>query len=346
MNKYANIIKTYLSRSWSYFIPAKASATEEIAQGTFWVMVQKDVADHVRSWRFIILTAIIFLISFGSLYAALSNFTGLVGTQADDNQFFFLLLFSASDGTLPPFFVLLAFMGPLLGLSMGFDAINMEQNKGTLSRILAQPVPRDYVINAKFVSSLIVIGTLVIALTLIVGGIGLRAIGIPPSADEFMRIIIFTVITIIYIAFWLNLAVLFSIRFKQPATSALAGIAVWLFFAIFYPLIVNVVTQAFEPPQHASIAAIMFYENLKASLMQIIPGELYNQTVATILTPTIRSIGPLTMEQLSGTIPGPLPIGQSLLVIWPQLTGLITLTLICFILSYLMFMRREIRSRG
>ena len=346
MNKYANKIKTYLSGLWSDFIPAKTGTTDAIAQGTFWVMVQKDVADHVKSWRFIILTAIIFLTSFGSLYAALSNFTELAGAQGADNQFFFLLLFSASDGTLPPFFVLLAFMGPLLGLSMGFDAINMEQNKGTLSRILAQPVPRDYVINAKFVASLIVIGVMVIALTLIVGGVGLRAIGIPPSADEFMRIILFTVITIIYIAFWLNLAVLFSVRFKQPATSALAGIAVWLFFAVFYPLIVNVVTQTFEPPQHAPMAAFMFYENLKAALTQIIPGELYNQTVATILTPSIRSIGPLTMEQLSGTIPGPLPIGQSLLVIWPQLTGLITLTLICFILSYLMFMRREIRSRG
>jgi ABC-2 type transport system permease protein len=48
---------------------------------------------------------------------------------------------------------------------------------------------------------------------------------------------------------------------------------------------------------------------------------------------------------MQGAIPGPLPLGQSLLLVWPQLTGLIALTLICFILSYLAFMRREIRSR-
>lgn len=33
------------------------------------------------------------------------------------------------------------------------DAINSEQTHGTLSRILAQPVHRDYILNAKFVAA-------------------------------------------------------------------------------------------------------------------------------------------------------------------------------------------------
>lgn len=61
--------------------------------------------------------------------------------------------------------------------------------------------------------------------------------------------------------------------------------------------------------------------------------------------PSVRSLGPLTMEQVYGTIPGPLPLGQSLLLVWPQVTGLIAATVICFALSYVSFMRREIRSR-
>ena len=44
------------------------------------------------------------------------------------NPFFFLHLFTASDGTLPPFFVFISFLGPLLGISMGFDAINSEHD--------------------------------------------------------------------------------------------------------------------------------------------------------------------------------------------------------------------------
>lgn len=338
--------KINISKIWPRFFVVEQNGSNIRVASPFWIMVKKEVADHVKSWRFLILTIIIFLTCFGSLYTAFSNLQRLADPTNADNAFFFLRLFTASDGTLPPFFILIAFLGPLLGLTMGFDAINSEQNRGTLSRILAQPVPRDYVINAKFTASLIVIGSMVFALTLLVLGAGLIAIGIPPTADEFLRIIIFTIISIAYIAFWLNLAVFFSVRFKQPATSALSGIAVWLFFTIFYPMLVNMVLKFFQPSQFASEKAIGFYEKLQATLIQIIPGELYNQTVATLLTPSVRSIGPLTMEQMRGVIPGALPIGQSLLVVWPQLTGLLTLTLVCFILSYVFFMRREIRSRG
>ena len=52
-----------------------------------------------------------------------------------------------------------------------------------------------------------------------------------------------------------------------------------------------------------------------------------------------------TDDPVVEAIPSPLPLGQSLLVVWPQLTGLIAATVICFAISYIMFMRREIRSR-
>ena len=51
-----------------------------------------------------------------------------------------------------------------LNLGMGFDAINSERNKGTLSRIMAQPIHRDDLLNAKFAASLIVISIMFITL--------------------------------------------------------------------------------------------------------------------------------------------------------------------------------------
>ncbi len=98
---------------------------------------------------------------------------------------FFLKLFTVSDGTLPSFTVFVSFLGPLLGIALGFDAINSEQNKGTLSRILSQPIHRDYLINAKFVGALIVIGVMLFVLGFLVMGFGLISIGIPPTAEEF-----------------------------------------------------------------------------------------------------------------------------------------------------------------
>jgi ABC-2 type transport system permease protein len=61
--------------------------------------------------------------------------------------------------------------------------------------------------------------------------------------------------------------------------------------------------------------------------------------------PSVRSLGPLTMEQMIGTLPGPLPLGQSIMLVWPQVTGLAAGTIISFVISYYKFMRREIRPR-
>ena len=325
--------------------PVNKMEKERRSLRPFWAMVHKEIADHTRSWRFIILLAIVALTCLGSLYTSLSNFTEAISSRNAESDFFFLNLFTLSDGTLPSFFVFVGFLGPLLGISLGFDAINSEQSKGTLSRVMSQPVPRDYLLNAKFVAGLIVVSIMFFTLSFLVLGTGLIALGIPPTAEEFLRIMAYTILSIIYVSFWLNLSILFSVRFKQAATSALAGIAVWLFFTVFYPLIVNLVLKGLEPSEIASPRAVYVYQKLKFSLVQIMPNELFSEITSTLLMPSVRSLGPLTMEQVHGTIPGSLPLGQSLLIVWPQLTGLIALTLLCFVLSYLSFMRREIRSR-
>jgi ABC-2 type transport system permease protein len=321
------------------------SSKKDTVVPPFWVMVQKEVSDQVRSWRFVILIGIIALTCFGSMYASLSSIGKAIKPNDPEGTFFFLKLFTLSDGTIPAFFIFIGFLGPLLGISLGFDAINSEHNKGTLSRVLSQPIHRDYVINAKFVASLIVISAMLFALGFLVMGLGLIAIGIPPSAVEFLRVISFIVLSIIYVAFWLNLSILFSVCFRQPATSALSGIAIWLFFTVFYPLIVNLIAKISAPSEMASAHQVAAYERIINVLMQLLPNQLFSEATTTLLMPSIRSLGPLSMEQLYGAVPGPLPLSQSLLLVWPQVTGLIAATLLCFVASYVLFMRREIRSR-
>lgn len=54
----------------------------------FWVMVSKEISDQVRSWRFIIMAALIALTCLGSLYTALVQFGKHSGSAED--AFFFL----------------------------------------------------------------------------------------------------------------------------------------------------------------------------------------------------------------------------------------------------------------
>jgi ABC-2 type transport system permease protein len=311
----------------------------------FRIMVNKEISDYIRSWRFLILLILVFLTCLGSVSVALTNIDEALKVNENGDSFIFLRLFTASDGTLPSFFVFISFLGPLLGIIMGFDAINLEENKGTLSRIMSQPVHRDYIINAKFVAAITVLSVMLFALGFLVMGSGLIAIGIPPTAEEFLRIIFFIILSILYVSFWLNLSIFLSVKFRQPATSALAGIAIWLFFTVFYNIIVSLIAKAAEPSQAATTQQMLSYQEFVMNLFRILPSQLFTDATTTLLVPTVRSLGPLTIDKIYGTIPGALPLGQSLLLVWPQITGLIAATILCFVLSYVSFMRREIRSR-
>jgi len=329
----------------AHLFSAKSEPSVSVNPSPFRILLQKEISDQIRSWRFIILISLIVLICLGSLYASLGSFAKSVKPTEAEGAFFFLRLFTLSNGRLPSFVLLIGFLSPLLGIGLGFDSINSEFNGGTLSRLLSQPIHRDSILNAKFLAPLIVVSVMFFSLGLLVMGSGLIALGIPPTAEEFMRIILFIFISIIYVAFWLNLSIFLSVKFRQAATAALMGIAIWLFFTVFYPMIINLVTQLFEPSRYAPLPYIIAFQKIKFLLMQLVPGRLFNEATTTLLMPGVRSLGPLTFWQLQGTIPSPLPLGQSILLVWPQITGLIAVTIVCFVLSYVSFMRREVRSR-
>lgn len=344
MQNWLDKLKGYRSR-----LSGQPGRRDERLPHPFWTIVHKEVGDHIRSWRFIILLALIALTCLGSLYTATMTIRE-VGTADDvDKSFFFLKLFTLSDAdtSLPSFMTFVSFLGPLLGIGLGFDAVNSERNKGTLSRIMSQPIHRDYLLNAKFTAALIVIAILFSALIFLVMGFGLIMLGIPPSPEEFLRMLAFLVLIIFYVGFWLNLSIVFSVRFRQPATSALAGIAIWLFFSVFFSLVLNLIGNALRPGETATQQDILGYQDFMEMLSRLSPSQLFSEATTTLLTPSVRTLSSfLTPEQLIGAIPGPLPLGQSLLLVWPQITGLAAATLICFAISYVMFMRQEIRSRS
>ncbi|WP_316837217.1 ABC transporter permease [Pedobacter nutrimenti] len=309
-------------------------------------MVRKEMADHIRSWRFIVLMGLIILTFVASMYVSLSNIRAAIGNANDpDHTFLYLKLLTTTDNSIPPFHVFLSFLAPLLGISLGFDAINAEQNNGTLTRLMAQPIYRDNLLLAKFVSALIMVGALFLVLTLLMIGGGLILTGVRMEPQELLRILGFILISITYVGFWLSLSIVLSIKFRQAATSALTAIGIWLFFTVFYQIIVNLIIRSFLPdPSFLTQDQIQFYNEFILDLLRIAPNQLYTDATTTLLMPSVRSLGPMTMQQMAGAIPSPLPFRESLMIVWPQVSGLIGATVACFALSYYLFMRREIRS--
>ena len=306
-------------------------------------LYRKEMADHIRSKRFLIVLCLILLTSCASVYGAVSVLSDAV---ASDPDYIFLKLFTLSGNSIPSFTSFIALLGPFVGLTLGFDAINSERSEGTLNRLVSQPIYRDCIINGKFLAGATVIFLMVFSMGLVIGAVGLLTVGIPPTADEVGRVVALLFFTSVYICFWLALSILFSVLCRHAATSAMIVIALWIFFALFMSLVVNIVTNALYPADQVSaVGRVLDYYECQLALNRLSPYYLYSEAISTIMDPTVRSMNVILPQQLSGAISGYLSAGQSLLLVWPHLVGLLALTAVVFALSYISFMRREIRSR-
>lgn len=280
----------------------------------------KELADHFTSWRFMILFAMVFIVGIIAIYFDAQ----FIRQTVTSTRFVFLQLYTTSGQSLPLFILFIVFFVPIVGIVLGFDAINSERNNGTLSRLLSQPIYRDSVINGKFLAGIVTIAIMLVSIVTLVAGMGLRMIGVPPTSEEILRLMVYLVMGIIYGGFWLGLAMLFSLLFQRVATSALASIALWLLFIFMFifPLFVDL-------GQAGSIITL------------ISPLGLFLQVSIILLVPTALGSA---IESAGGLPTSALSMGQSLLTIWPHLVSLIALTVVCFAISYIKFMREEIRS--
>ncbi|MGD8208254.1 MAG: ABC transporter permease subunit [Desulfobacterales bacterium] len=311
-------------------------------------IIKKELADHFGSYRFTIIFALIAMVSLITAYMVGLNIRKELEGVAKP-QFIFLMLFT-STGTVFSLVQFVAFFGPLVGLILGFDTINRERNEGTLSKLLSQPIYRDVVINGKFLAGVALITIMMVSIVLVITGLGLILLGIVPGVEELWRIFIYLIVSIIYISFWLGVAILFSIIFRSTATSALAALAVWIFFSFFVSIGANILANALTPQAVAANAdEILWRAKVVKAFTLTSPMELYTDATATIIDPTRRSarsivtMGPMESISIS-RFSGPLPLGQSVLIVVPYIISLIAITAICFAVSYTVFMRQEIRS--
>ena len=301
---------------------------------------RKELVDHFSSFRIFILLLLILLASAAGIYAAFHGIRGAVG----ETGFVFLKWFTTGGGMLPSLVTFIALFVPIIGIALGFDAINSEHSSGTLSRILSQPIFRDSVINGKFLAGIVTLSIMMTATLLIVTGASLRFTGVPPTSEEAFRLLVYLILIIIYGAFWMGLSMLFSVLFRRTATSLLTSIALWLFFSFFIIMIAPLIANALAPTADGTEAALIHNYQLQQAMLRFSPSILFEEATAVLLLPQIRSLGVITMSQAGGMLANPLSFSQSMLLACPHITSLVSLAIICFAISYVVFMRQEIRA--
>ena len=308
--------------------------------GTFTVAA-KELRDQLGSKRFLILFGLVLLLS------TLSAYQG-VDFIRDYEEMGFLNIFLGTKFDFS-FLEIMVFFWPFLGLALSFDAINKERSSGTLSVLFGQPIFRDSVINGKFIAGATALATMTLGTILIVSGIAIPMLGFGPTGVEISKILIFTMLTMIYLFFWLSLGLFYSVFTKKPPISLISSIATWLVFVFVISIFASVISSIIVPLPGGGFRRISG-EELKTSqefeetekqryliqsrIEKISPTNLYENTASDLL-----SYGYDKFKRVRS-------LSEVLVANWANIATLVVGIGICFSASYTKFLRSEIRPGG
>lgn len=308
----------------------------------FSALYHKELADHMHSARFYIVFSLLILTTAAAFAGALS---GMQAAIREDSRFIFLKLFTTSGGYIPSVASFLAYMAPLTGIVLGFDAISAERAQGTLNRLASQPVYRDTLIIAKFMAGFTVILIMSLALGVMVTGLGLATVGVVPEPEEIARALAYLLYSAVYMSLWLALAIFFSVLCRHAATSALIAISIWIYMTLFHSMVSGIIANLMFPVNGITgLGNLLNNYLLSLNLSRVSPYYLYIEAITIMLNPNMRALFVASQAAVSGAIAGYLSLDQSLLLIWPHLTAMAAATLMMFGIAYVKFMRQEIRA--
>ena len=306
----------------------------------------KELSDNVSGRRFPILFALIFLTGLSSAYLGARSLAD-ISIPEPEQPLAFLYLFTGSPEPAPSFIYFISLFGPIIGIALGFDAINRELSSGSLVTLLSNPIYRDSVINGKFLAGFATIITILGSTVGLIVGLDILMLGFGPSLEAAVRILYFLFVAIIFVTFWMNLGLLCSVIFRRIATSALVCIALWTFFSFFIYMVADVVASVAVPlrgaPFYVPAEALIKHTELKALIARLSPSVLFVEATMIILNPNIRGLGPLYVVDPELPMPAPLGLEASIWIAWPHIAALLAATAICFLISYLAFLRLEVK---
>ncbi|OGO56966.1 MAG: hypothetical protein A2V85_04565 [Chloroflexi bacterium RBG_16_72_14] len=327
----------------------RARRAERAPSGGWRTIAAKELADHLESVRFVVLLVVVGIAAIVPMYFTSTAITDSAPQLAGQPALFLWLFARGSQdvGGITTIAFAALFV-PLVGVAFGFDAVNSERSQGTLSRLLAQPIHRDDVVNGKFAAGIAVIALMLTALVALITALGIVRLGIIPTPEELARVVAWLLATILYAGFWLSFAVLLSVVIRGAASAALVGFGTWLGLTLFGAFLLPLVANTLFPPDTTDADAFFASTSAQQLFLRISPATLYQDVVTALMNPeanTILGFGNLgqyvSAQEQSRSL---LTLDQSILLVWPQIVALVALTVLVFALAYVLFLRQEVRA--
>ncbi len=350
------------------------------------VVAKKEFRDHVMGWKFLVILAILMLISLLSIYQGVENYNKNLEDYKEQTAEIGEHPEGMPPGRMPEkpsilfiFQMMSMFyfgiLGAILAIAIGFNLISGEKESGSLKSLLSHPVFRDTIINGKALGGMGALGFAMLIMTLLSIGI-LMMLGIMPTGDEFVRILVFMGFTLLFMFSFFAIALMCSTIAKNSTRAITYSLAIFVVVSFVMPTAGLFVGMhlAGDTPEYPGMGRQEINESEGISKEEQIeeqeriqeewqeemqeylkkamvvremftigdPKSNFDKVSAAVLDPTFEPLrgffGPGGGESRAET-----SILEALGMVWKNLLVLLLFPVVMFAIAYIKFMRMDIR---
>ncbi len=315
------------------------------------VIAQKEFADSIWSPRFYLILVIFMIALLVSGYQTGRNMADM---SSRGGEFF---------GGISPlimgftgFSFQMSYLGPLIAIVLGFDAIVRERKSGSLNVLLTHPVYRDQVITGKLIGTMVTLGFVVIIAVVASTGIMLSVSGITVSTEVIGRIIVFMMLAFLFMLSYLAFSVAASTFTKESSDSLVYSISVWLVLGMLLGTIAYTAAGIIAGEQkmfeissddRSSMEKMEKREKIARNIMSLSPSTHFTE----LITGPRQSGGYIVTSaggagerpsEMRGLFDTGFTLGYWVEQNWVNLVVLIVTPVILLLVSYMAFIRQDI----
>ena len=348
------------------------------------VVAKKEFLDHVMGKKFLVILAILMIISLLAMHQGVESYN----KQLDSYKERTAEIEEHPEGMLPGWMpekpsilfvfqmmsMLFGILGAILAIAIGFNLISGEKESGSLKSLLSHPVFRDTIINGKALGGMGALGFAMLVMTLLSIGI-LMMLGIMPTGDEFVRILVFMGFTLLFMFSFFAIALMCSTIAKNSTRAITYTLVIFIVISFVMPIAGTFAGMqlAGDMPEFRGMARQEINESEDISKEEQIeeeeriqeerqkemqeywekvmrvqemfsiadPKSNFERVSAAVLDPTFESFrgffGPRTEP------PAETSILEAMGMVWKNFLVLLVFPVVMFAIAYVKFMRMDIR---
>lgn len=312
------------------------------------VVIKKEISDALKNKLFLIILGMLFLLTIVSV--VLGAYQVRVNLDSYNQSVSFLKSLGKTNLPAAPslnplsasksFVNYIGLLGALLAIILGNSSVVKEKRSGTLKLILSRQIFRDSFLNGKVIGNILLLFFITL-FTFIISLISVVFISTAAlTGDDISRMFMFFMMSFLYMIFFVVLGIFMAVTIPNGNKALLITVIIWLVISFILPQIGDTMDMDNQLPGgfFASMGMnktdtqkvldhFKFYETARDSIEQMSPTKHYERVSFALLNIKPGFETNTTMQVLS--------------IKWIDLLGLLAPSIILWLLTFMVFLKRE-----